>query len=186
MRFRNHSELEGRHAFLSASKYHWTNYDDERLVQTFRTAMAAKRGTDLHEYAMNAIRLRIKQSRTKQTLNLYINDAISWRMDPEVILRYSDAAYGTVDAISFRDNMLRIHDLKTGVIPAKMRQLLIYAALFCLEYEQKPHLIDIELRIYQNDEVEILVPDPDEVLHIMDKIVRFDEIIRELREEELS
>lgn len=185
MRFRNHSELEGRHAFLSASKPHWTNYTDDKLVHTFRTAMAAKRGTDLHEYAMTAIRLRVKQSRTKQTINQYVNDAISWRMEPEVILFYSPISFGTVDAIGFTDNVLRIHDLKTGVIPAKMRQLLIYAALFCLEYEQKPHLIEIILRIYQNDEVQELIADPDEVLHIMDKIQRFDRMITDMREEDL-
>lgn len=184
MHFNRHSELSGRHAFLSASKGHWTNYEDEKLLQVWRTARAAQRGTDLHEYAMTAIRLRIRQGRSKQTLNMYINDAIGFNMRPEVVLKYSDLCFGTADTIGFSEGLLRIHDLKTGVTPGHMRQLEIYAALFCLEYEQKPHLIEIELRIYQNDDIVKHVPDPEVILRIMNKIERFDAILTQQLEEE--
>lgn len=172
-----HSDLVGKHAFLSASKYHWIRYDEEKLAQSFITAMAAARGTRLHELAMNLIKEGVKLEDTRATLNAYVNDAIGFRMTPEQILFYSNNCFGTADALSFRNGLLRIHDLKTGVNPSSMDQLLIYAAMFCLEYEIKPPEIEIELRIYQNDTVEILNPDPGDVIQIMDIIRKFDEII---------
>ena len=95
------------------------------------------------------IMLNQKLPKSKQTLNMYVNDAIGFKMTPEQILYYSDNCFGTADAILFRNNFLRIHDLKTGKIPAHMEQLEIYAALFCLEYKVKPADIEMELRIYQ-------------------------------------
>lgn len=186
MNFNKHLELAGRHAFLGASKYHWVNYDDEKLDRVYRTALAAQRGVALHDLAHQAITLGVKLPRTQKTLNSYVNDAIGFRMTPEQVLYYSDNAFGTADTISFRQNMLRIHDLKTGTTPVKFRQLEIYAGLFCLEYGFKPTQIETELRIYQNDEVQILVPDPDDIAHIMDRIVTFDARINAIRMEELS
>ena len=183
MIFNKHYDLAGKHAFLGPSKHHWINYTDEKLDRTFRLAMAAKKGTDLHEFASHAIRLGIKLPRTSQTLNLYVNDAIGYRMVPEQILYYSDNAFGTADAISFRKRLLRIHDLKTGITPASERQLEVYAALFCLEYSVKPHEIQTELRLYQNDAAQIFNPDPDRIVHIMDKIVTFDRRIQVLKAE---
>ena len=186
MIFNTHSELVGRHAYLSASKYHWTNYTDEKLEATYRTAMAAQRGTELHELASELIRLGVKLPRTQKTLNMYVNDALGYRMEPEQVLAYSINAFGTADAVSFKKNLLRIHDLKTGVTPASMRQLEIYAAFFCLEYKFKPAEIDIELRIYQNDEVQIHNPDPHDVTIIMDRVVTFDKKIELLKLEATS
>lgn len=74
-------------------------------------------------------------------------------MTPEQPLYFSDNCFGTADAISFRKNELRIHDLKTGSTPANLKQLEIYAALFCLEYNKDPTSIKIVLRIYQNNEI---------------------------------
>jgi hypothetical protein len=102
-------------------------------------------------------------------------------MQTEQILYYSDNCFGTTDTISFRKNVLRIHDLKTGQSPASMNQLLVYAALFCLEYNFKPTEIEIELRLYQLDEVLIHVPEPDEIILIMNKIISFDKTIEELK-----
>lgn len=187
MIFNEHSRLAGQHAFLSASKYHWINYDDEKLDRTFIAAMAAQRGTELHAFAHEAIRLGVKlPSRPAKTLSLYVNDAIGYRMNPEQVLYYSDNAFGTADAIAFRRNKLRIHDLKTGVTVTSEHQLEVYAALFCLEYRVKPFEIETELRIYQNDEVRIYEADPDVITHIMDKIVTFDRRITQLRMEALS
>ena len=115
---------------------------------------------------------------------MYVNDAITYKMKPEVVLYYSDNCFGTADTISFRKNKLRIHDLKTGEEPASINQLMIYDAIFCLEYRVKPGEIEHELRIYQNDECLIHKPGADEILPIMDKIIRSDKIIEKLKEEE--
>ena len=80
----------------------------------------------------------------------------------------------------FRKGELKIFDLKTGKTPASLKQLEIYAALFCLEYAQDPYKIDIELRIYQLDQTIIHRPDPENILYIQDKIIEFDKRINEL------
>lgn len=185
MNFLKHSELDGLHAFLGASKYHWINYDKEKIAASYKSHLAKMKGTELHEFAAMCIRLGEKLSPSKKTLHKYVNDAIGFKMVPEQILFYSINCFGTADAISFRDNVLRIHDLKTGVTPARMEQLLIYAALFCLEYKVKPGEIEIELRIYQNDDILICNPTAEDILPIMDKIVEFDKVIDKIREEEV-
>jgi hypothetical protein len=182
-----HSHLAGQHAFLSPSKYHWINYDDEKIAQTYSKTLAAMRGTELHDFAHEAIRLGIKLPEDPPTtMALYVNDGIGYKMTCEQVLYYSDNAFGSADTISFRRNKLRIHDLKTGVSATSVHQLEVYAALFCLEYRFKPHEIEIELRIYQNDEVQIWDADPDQILHIMDRITVSDKIIQSLRMEALS
>lgn len=184
MNFNDHSRLEGQHAFLGASQYHWINYSEEKLAERYSTFLATLKGTELHEFAATCIKLKQKLPRSQKTLNMYVNDAIGFRMKPEQVLYYSDNCFGTADAISFKDNFLRIHDLKTGVVPAKMEQLMIYAALFCLEYKIKPGSIQIELRIYQNDDVHIHQPGADEILPIIDKIISFDKVINKIKAEE--
>lgn len=184
MKFNDHSALNGAHAFLSASKYHWLNYSNDKLVETFRTAQAAAKGTRLHELAAEHIRLKMRMPRNKVTFNNYVNDAIGFRMVPEQVLFYSVNCFGTADAISFDKGLLRIHDLKTGTHPAKIDQLMIYAALFCLEYNERPAEIDYELRIYQNDEILVANPDGEEIARIMDIIIQFDKIIEKAKEEE--
>jgi hypothetical protein len=149
------------------------------------TARAAQLGTEKHELAAMLIKMGQKLPKTKQTLPMYVNDAIGYRMTPELILKYSDNAFGCADAISFRNNKLRIHDLKTGVSPTKMRQLEIYEAFFCLEYGIRPTAIEAELRIYQNDDYEVHIPDPMYITELMDLIVMFDERIDIMRMEEL-
>lgn len=186
MNFNAHSNLVGKHAFLGASTYHWINYSEEHLDERFFAAMAAQRGTELHAFAHEAIRLGIKLPKTRTSLNLYVNDAIGYRMTPEQPLYVSDNCFGTADAISFRRNMLRIHDLKTGVTPASVHQLEVYAAMFCMEYKFNPFDIDIEMRIYQNDDVTAYEADNNVIMHIIDKIVTFDKRINALRMEALS
>jgi hypothetical protein len=181
MIFNKHSNLEGQHAFLSASKYHWINYDEDKLDRTYHTFLATQRGTELHAFACQCIKLGIKLPKVKKTLNMYVNDTIGYKMDPEQVLYYSDNCFGTADAISFRNNFLRINDLKTGETATSMYQLEIYTALFCLEYGVKPLDIGIELRIYQSDDVFIHVPDVDDILHIMDKIIVFDKRIEKIK-----
>ncbi len=184
MNFNNHSNFEGQHAFLGASKYHWINYDDDKLAATYANFLATQKGTILHEFAAQCIRLGQKLPRSEKTLNMYVNDAIGFKMTPEQILFYSENCFGTADSILFRNNVLRIHDLKTGVIPAHMEQLEIYAALFCLEYKVTPGEIDMELRIYQNDNIQIFNPTAEVIAPIMDKIITSDKIIRQIKERE--
>lgn len=184
MNFNKHSNLEGQHAFLGASKYHWINYDKSKLIETYNAFMAAQRGTELHEFAAQCIRLGQKLPKSQKTLNMYVNDAIGYKMHPEQVLYYSDNCFGTADTISFRDNFLRIHDYKSGVIKAHMEQLRIYTALFCLEYNKNPADIGVELRIYQSDEVLYENPEADKILVIMDKIIAFDETINKIAMED--
>lgn len=185
MNFNDHSRLEGQHAFLGASQYHWINYTEEKLAERYSNFLATLKGTELHEFAATCIKLKQKLPRSEKTLNMYVNDAIGYRMQPEQILYYSENCFGTADAISFKDNFLRIHDLKTGTIPAKMEQLKIYVALFCLEYKIKPSSIKIELRIYQNDDVQVHNPTAEEILPIIDKIITFDKRINKIKSEEV-
>lgn len=183
MNFNDHSRYEGCHSFLSASNHSWVNYDEEKLIRVYSNKLAAAKGTELHDFARKAIELGIKLPNNGQTLSMYINDAIGYKMTPEQILFYSPNAFGTADAISFKKNKLRIHDLKTGVSDVSMVQLEIYAAFFCLEYDVNPKDIEIELRIYQSGQVMVDEPNPDDIYHLMDKIVTFDRCISELREE---
>lgn len=183
MKFNVHYKYEGRHALFSPSQSSWLRYDEEKAKQVFENRMAAARGTELHEVAKKLIDLGIKQRKSKTTFCSYVNDAIGYKMSTEVVLFYSERFYGTADAISFRNNTLRIHDLKTGKIPASMEQLEIYAALFCLEYEIRPGDIDIHLRIYQNDEVLCHDATAEDILPIMDKIVSLDKLLERLEEE---
>ena len=189
MNFNEHSSLIGEHAFLSASKYHWLNYSDDKLRDTFENMLAVERGTELHELAAQCITLGVKLPKSKRTLNMYVNDAIGFKMQPEQVLYYSPYCFGTTDAISFRNNKLRIHDLKTGKTPAHLDQLEIYAALFFLEYgnelKVKPSDVDIELRIYQNDDILINVPEPGYIEEICNKIVHADYVLNKLNEQEL-
>lgn len=163
MIFNNHSNLEGQHAFLGASKYHWINYDETKVADAYSKFLATQRGTVLHDFACQCITLGQKLPKSQKTLNMYVNDAISFRMVPEQILFYSENCFGTADTIVFRNGTLRIHDLKTGVVPAHMEQLEIYAALFCLEYKVKPSEIEMELRLYQNNEILYHTPTAEDI-----------------------
>lgn len=181
MNFNNHSMLEGKHAFLGASKYHWINYDANKVADSYSKFLAVQRGTELHDFAAQCIKLGQKLPKSKKTLNMYVNDAIGFKMTPEQVLYYSENCFGTADSISFRNGLLRIHDLKTGVIPAHMEQLMIYAALFCLEYKVKPSEIDMELRLYQSDNVLYHNPTAEDIVPIIDKIISFDKIITNIK-----
>lgn len=179
MNFNKHYELEGKHAFLSASKHHWLNYTDDHLIEVYKNQQAKMRGTLLHQFACDAITYGVPLG-DEDTLGMYVNDCIADNMQPEVVLYYSPNAFGTADGISFEDNVLRIYDLKTGKTPASIKQLYIYAALFCLEYNVNPNDISIHLRIYQNGEVLVHDPDSDEIWDVIDRIIAFDNILRSI------
>jgi hypothetical protein len=184
MHFNKNFNLEGQHAFLGASKYHWINYDDAKVEEVYSKLLAAQKGTELHEFAAQCIKLGQKLPKSQKTLNMYVNDSIGFKMTPEQVLYYSDNCFGTTDAISFRNGLLRIHDYKSGTVPAHMEQLEIYAALFCLEYRLKPADVEMELRLYQSDEVVYAKPTAEDITPIIDKIISFDKIITKIRSEE--
>ena len=213
MIFDTHLDLVGEHAFLSPSQYHWINYTKEKLAERYLKSLAVQRGTELHEFAHEAIRLNRMQPRNKDTVNMFINDAIGFKMTSEQPLFFDRICFGTTDAISYKRNFLRIHDLKTGETEAHMEQLRIYAALFCLDYQTRvrelrkkgvpdidiaemydlspkelhfdPMLMSgIELRIYQLGDVRVEAPDPKEIRDLMDIIVSSVEVIKNVKAEE--
>ena len=183
MNFNKHSILEGLHAPFSPSQSSWLRYSDDKALDVYSNKKAAEMGTRLHAWAKETIDLGIKQSRSNRTIYAYVNDAIGFKMSTEVVLYYSPRFFGTADSISFRNNMLRIHDLKTGITPVHMEQLEIYAALFCLEYKIKPEEIDMELRIYQKDEVLVHNPTADDIISVMNKIMHLDKLLEKFDEE---
>lgn len=159
------------HAFLPPSSAKvWLGKDKEYLKRKIKNEQARFIGTKKHEMAEWDVKLRMKRPETNNTFNMYVNDAIGYRMDTEVKLWYSKWCYGTADALCFRDGLLRIHDLKTGASKTNMEQLIVYAALFCLQNDINPNDIDIELRIYQSDNVVVHNPGLDEIVHAMDYI----------------
>lgn len=199
MNFNKHSELEGRHAVLSASKHSWLNYDDNKLLDAYVNSYATNIGTLVHAYAKDKIIFRqplednrgeknallfhlLKNDIPERVITLdtlfynllpYVNDAIGYKMTPEQVLYYSDYSFGTADAISYNRNVLRIHDLKTGATPASMDQLLIYAAWFFLEYKKEANFqrSRTELRIYQNQEIIVHTPTNSEIAAVMEKVI---------------
>ena len=186
MIFNKHLNLEGLHAPFSASQSAWLRYDNDKAVEVFENKKSAEMGTRIHAWAKETIDLGIKQPRSNKTLYAYVNDAIGYKMSTEVVLYYSDYFFGTADAISFRNNVLRIHDLKTGSsgkIENHIEQLEVYAALFCLEYRVKPGEIKMELRVYKSDEVLVHTPTAEDILPIMDKIISLNKILEQIDKE---
>ena len=206
MNWNRHSNLEGSHAFLSASKYSWLNKTDSEIVEAYENSFAQSIGTLLHAYAADSIKYREKLRRTDArsvkfdlmrrgspefaidiqavfpNLMNYVNDAVGYQMDPEILLYYSDLCFGTADCIQLTGDILRIHDLKTGTTVAKMDQLMIYAGLFYLEYSYKPERFRTELRIYQNGDVIVHEPEVDELREVMNAIVTKDRVLQKLKE----
>ena len=182
MNWNNHSELKDVHSFLAPSNYHWLNYDAEKLETVYLNQRAKEEGTFLHAFASMAIDRQIKLANIKKALNMFVNDAIGFKMTSEQVLYYSHNSFGTADAISFKDGFLRIHDLKTGVTKPSFKQLDIYAGLFCLEYSVDPTKIRIEERLYQGNAFQVNVPDPHWIQEVMDKIVEFDVVLNNVKQ----
>ena len=166
-----YQKLGDGHAFLSPSKYHWVSYDVDKLKSAYKHHRSAARGTELHEVASKLIRLGVHMPKDRKAINAYVNDAISHQMYTEVVLYHSPYCFGTCDAISYDGYWLRIFDLKTGESGGNMMQLMLYAALFCLQYDMNPDLMKFDLRLYHGAEVDIANPEPEAVKKIMVRIV---------------
>ena len=96
-----HSDLVGKHAFLSPSGYHWIRYSDEKVAESYLNYLAIENGTKMHEFAAKCIEYRERLEDAPKTLNMYVNDSIEHKMTPEQPLYFSDNCFGTCDAISF-------------------------------------------------------------------------------------
>lgn len=211
MIWNNHKDLEGKHAFMGASNYHWVNYDNITFENRYYSQFAQTIGTAIHKLAHDCIvsRMRLNKHDTHliemtlykayvpreaydpnlilENLIPFVNDAIGFHMSSEILLYYNNYCFGTTDAIGYyeKEKILRIHDYKNGINQADMRQLYIYAALFCLEYHVNPKSLKlIECRIYQNLEVVIDNPTPDIIQDYMDKIENRSELIQIFLERE--
>lgn len=201
----------GSHAILSPSKSHWTNYDSQdKLYDLVYASYAQEIGTLLHKLAEVAIKYKVRIPKIaarpmillwllangiprgiidvdKYVSNFvsYVNDAIGFDMEPEVVLKVSDNAFGTADAIRFNEKkmQLRIHDYKSGVTKPCLRQLEIYAAYFCMEYNIKPKDIQIELRIYWQDDIIVGLPTPADIVPLIERTIESDKFIKSLKGE---
>ena len=177
MNWNDHYRLRGQHAIFSPSSPSWLRYDEDKIRSFLEANEARLLGTKLHDYACQSITLgRQQPKRNADSVSMYINDAIKYRMTPELCLYFSQCCFGHADAVSFDRGTLRIFDLKTGTLPGKMEQLMIYDALFCHEYGYDPSEIKHDLRIYQYNDINAMTPDPDDISEIMDQIVRVDEV----------
>ena len=128
MNFNRHSNLEGCHAFLGASKYHWLNYTDEKLALVFTNMMAAQRGTELHAFAAQAIKLGQKLPRSNKALNAYVNDAIdglnpSSVLSSPVSVRPPPGIWPGPKSMASTPTLIRM-----SIIPAGRRRLSVLSA----------------------------------------------------------
>lgn len=195
-KWNDHHELEGKHAFLGASQYHWLNWTPDTLRQRFVSRYAQELGTALHEICSSCIKNRITLNENcgpliqlelskmgipsmaynpeeiLKTLMPFVNDAVYYRMDSEVILYYSPYCFGTADAIKYdeKKHILKIHDYKSGNVTAKFEQLMVYAALFYLEYKKDPKENQTILSIYQHGSAHTCIVEAEEIEKIMDAI----------------
>lgn len=185
MDYNDHSRLRGLHAFLSPSSYHWLHYDKQKLRARFTSHKAAQRGSDIHAWAHEGIRLGMRQKENGATVNKYINDGIRYRMKTDFMVFYSENAFGEADCLSYseKEKTLRINDLKTGLTKAGITQLELYAAYFCLEYGLDPEDLIIILQIYQNDTIIGGLANPAKIRMIMDRTIEADLEIKALRKE---
>ena len=187
MNFNRHLELRDKHALLSPSKPYWLNYSPEQIRSYIIAQQASARGTRLHDLAARLIEEGYKLRGSTQTLVSYVNDAIGYGMTPEVGLKYSDNCFGHADAIEYSRGVLRVHDLKTGTGPVHMEQLEIYAALFLLEYERifgvSPANTKVNLRIYQNDDIQEYCPTQDRMEEVVQTIKAQDAVAQDVLRE---
>jgi hypothetical protein len=178
MNWKSYSHLKNTHAFLSPSRHYWINYSQEKLVSTYENYKKTALGTQYHMLASELIKLAVRLPNTAASFNSFVNDAIGFKMESEVLLYYSMNCYGTADAVSFYDGVLRIHDLKTGKTPGSMDQLLIYASLFCLDYDIQPKEIkETYLRLYQNEEILEFSPTVKDIYDMVSRVREADKII---------
>lgn len=191
MKFNRHLDLylDGKHSFLAPSSSSWLRYSEERLKERWKTIHAAEEGTELHELASRLIDKKIKVQKTAKTFNMYVNDCIGFGLETEVPLYYSEFCFGHADAIGYseKQKILRVSDLKTGVSIPSRDQLMVYDALFFLEYGTRlgitPEEVTVENRIYQNNQIDLWIAEPNDILAIMGIIQKDNFILEKMKGE---
>lgn len=198
---------QGSHAILAASSYSWLNYDEDKLYSVLQSRWANTIGTYLHELASKLIKNKITVSKSEarkmiqlyllengvprtfidpnkyvDNFTAYVKDCIGFDMRPEQVLKYSEFAYGTTDAICFNEKtkQLKIFDYKSGTTQPSIHQLEIYAAYFFLEYHIKPKDVKTELRIYWQNDIIVGEPTPADIVPIMDQAIKLDTFMQKL------
>lgn len=202
------TKFKGTHAKLNASNSSWRRYKtEEQFYNKYVADYAQDLGTAVHNLSEDLINFKIKVNKNDKhllmyaiakagipknaydldfifpTFAMYVNDAIGYRMTAEKVIGYSEVAYGTSDAISLKDGLLRIHDLKTGHSPAHMDQLITYAAFYCLNNDIKPESIKFELTLYQAGDKLTYIPTSEEVAEAMQETVNGSDIMMRFLEE---
>lgn len=154
------------------------------IVQEIESYIYQKYKKEAIDYGLKLIdHLNYIPKEVFEMLMCYINDGIGFKMIAEQPVQYSDKIFGTMDTVVFKDNFLRIHDLKTGSHEADMEQLETYAALFCLEYDIRPVDIEAELRLYQWDGIVIHNPTVEDLIPIIDSIITKNKIASTVEKE---
>lgn len=120
---------------------------------------------------------------TYPTVKMFVNDSISYGMESESKVEYSECFWGTADAIKYDQGskLLQVFDLKTGSRPGKISQLYTYAALYCLQHDLKPDSISFETRIYQSGDILTDNPPSELIYDLMKTIVHGDSIITKFK-----
>lgn len=180
-----------KHAVFSPSEKYWVNYDRARIIQRYDQVIAIERGTALHELAAKCIDLKIHLDPCEGVIATYVSDCISYKMDTEVELVFTNEINGTADAIRYdrESNTLYVFDLKTGSTKASLVQVMIYAALWCCVHNRDPLTLSYDLRIYHNQYPEKIDTESDPQLgeRINDIIVQMRyvaSVINDYRKEE--
>ena len=181
----DHWRLEGKHAMLSPSGYHWLRYDKDKMQNVYLNNLRKEKGTRLHALASEMIKLGVDPTNERQALIQFVLDAMGLGMESEQVLYYSDYVFGTADAIKYdeKTKTLLVFDLKTGTSKPSFDQLLIYAAIFCLEYGKTPEKMKFELRLYQGRGYKDCFPEPVDVRNTMEQIVEMDSVIQKMKSE---
>lgn len=135
MNYTRHSELEGKHAFLGASKSGWLRKSPDELFRAYARTYITTIGTAIHDIARkhikhsfpvtlddkNSVLLSLVEdykiplqiidaavdfASVFDNFMIYVNDCIDYDMVPEQILYYSYNCFATTDAINRLDDIM--------------------------------------------------------------------------------
>lgn len=177
-----------KHAMFSPSEKSWVNYDRDKIVARYDQVMAVERGTQLHEFAATAIKLKMLLDPSMGVIADYVQDCITLNVETEQEVIYTPEINGTADAIKYDpyENRLYVFDLKTGQSKASIVQLQIYAAIWCAYNGKNPLSMKFDLRIYHNQYPERNCSEEDEnlsnrIYDIIEQMNYIDMVVGEIR-----
>lgn len=124
MQWNKHSDLEGKHAFLSASKHYWLNYDEDRLITSFQNENRKELGTTLHAFAASNIKHSIKMPKSNR-------DVIKMIKNYMFGLKLSDEFIQTLDYLpGYVIDTLRAY-INDGIGFNMTPELVLYYSKYC-------------------------------------------------------